>query len=110
MQPLEKVISPGVAQLIPAELQEFLWSLHEANPLLSSIFELRKGRSPYTQHISRLIPYSNQRHTIEIAHPLHDIKITILQTETSLLMRLSSKQLEADLSRQPPGPEQGHLF
>ncbi len=107
-----RTVSPGVSRLIPKEPQDILWSLHEANPLLPSIFELRKGRGTYIQSIRQicLIPYFNQIFSVELANPLHDIRVTILQTDTGLLMRLSNKKLEAELSRHPRGPEQGELF
>lgn len=111
--PIEKTLSPGVAHLIPLELQEVLWSLHELNPLLPSIFEMRKGRGSYIQRIRQicLLPYFNQTFSVEVAQPLHDIRVTIMQPEAGLLlMRLSNKQLEAEFSQQPPGPEQGRLF
>lgn len=113
MQTPKKAVSPGASYLIPLELQEILWSLHQANPLLPSIFEMRRGRGRYTQQIYHicLLPYLNTRHTVEIAYqPLHDIRVTILQTENGLLMRLSNKQLEAAYSQQQTGPEQGELF
>lgn len=111
----ERTVSPGITRLIPPELQEILWSLHAAHPLLPSIFNLRKGKGLYTQHVDHLclLPYYDKRHTVELPQPLHDIRITILQTDTGLLMRLSNKALEAELSQQPPvpeRPEQGQLF
>lgn len=108
----ERAVSPGVARLIPPELQEFIWVIHEEIPLLPSIFDLRKGKGRYTQHVDHLclLPYHDKRHTIEIAQPLNDLRITLLQTETGILMRLSNKQLEAEYSHQPTGPEQGELF
>lgn len=112
MQPPERQISPGVASLVSPQLQDILWSLHEAHPLLPSIFDLhKKGRYKQTINHLCLLPYYNKRHTIEVAQPLDDIRITILRTDTCLLMRLSNKQLEADHSHlQTPGPEQGELF
>lgn len=106
-----RTVSPGVSRLIPKELQDILWSLHEANPLLPSIFELRKGRGTYIQSIRQicLIPYFNQIFSVELS-PLHDIRVTILQTDTGLLMRLSNKKLEAELSRQLGESKQGELF
>ena len=107
----KRSVSPGVARLIPKELQEILWTLHQEHPLLPSIFEL-KSRGRYTQHINHLclLPYYDQHHTVKIAQPINDIRVTILQTDNSLLMRLSNKQLEADLSPSQIGPEQGELF
>lgn len=112
MQTPEKTVSPGVAHLIPLELQEILWSLHQTNPLLPSVFEMRKGKGRYIQQIYHmcLLPYYNKRHTVEIAQPLHDIRVTILQNKTGLLMRLSNKQLESKYSQSSAGPEQGELF
>lgn len=115
MQPPKKSVSPGVKTLIPSELQAILWALHEAQPLLPCIFDLRKGRGRYVQHINHLclLPYYDQVHTVELAKPLNDISITLLRTDTGLLMRLSNKQLEQELSKQslePDEPAQGQLF
>lgn len=112
MPPPKRTVSPGVACLIPPKLQEILWALHQEQPLLPSIFDLRKGQGRYTQHIDHLclLPYYDQHHTVEVEKPLDDIRITILPVETGLLMRLSNKALEAGQTQKPAAPEQGELF
>jgi len=108
MQQPEKTVSQGVARLIPPELQDILWALHQEHPLLPSVFDLR-GKGRYKQLINHLclLPIYHKRHIVEVAHPLDDIRITILQTETGLLMRLSNKALDSHHSAEP---EQGELF
>lgn len=108
-----KSVSPGVAHLVSPELQEILWALFEANPLLPSVFDLRKGKGRYMQSVNHMcLPHYDQFHKITVSEPLDDIRITILQTDAGLLMRLSNKQLEADFSQRQfrSGAEQGKLF
>lgn len=109
--PPNRSVSPGVTRLIPPELQEILWNLHQDQPLLPSIFDLRKGQGRYTQHINQicLLPYFYKHHTIELAQPLDNLRLTVLQTEAGLLMRLSSKTLEAELSHQSNRLKQGEF-
>lgn len=107
-----RTVSPGVARLIPLNLQEIIWMIHAANPLLPSIFELSKGKARYTQHINHLclLPYYNKRHTVKLSQPaLDDIRITVLRTDSGWLMRLSNRLLEGQYGEKP-GPEQGSLF
>ena len=105
-------ISPGVARLIPADLQEILWSLYQDHPLLPSVFDLRKGKGRYMQSINHMcLPDYDQWHKFSVSKPLDDIRVTILKTVTGqLMMRLSNKQLEAKYSKMSSGPEQGELF
>ena len=112
MQIPMKTVSPGVARLIPLDLQEIIWTIHATNPLLPSIFEFSKGKARYTQHINHLclLPYYNQSHTVKFYQPLDNLRVTILMTDTCLLMRLSSKRLEDKYSQSPPGLQQGDLF
>lgn len=112
MQTPIRTVSPGVARLIPPDLQEIIWTIHAANPLLPSIFELSKGRKHYTQHINHLclLPYYNQSHTVKFYQPLDNLRVTILMTGKGLLMRLSNRKLEIELRQKLAGPEQGELF
>lgn len=107
-----KSISPGVARLIPKKLQEILWNLFEDNPLLPSVFDLRKGKGRYLQSINHMcLPDYDQWHKVSASNPIDDIRVTILKTDSGqLLMRLSNKKLEAEMSQLPSGPEQGELF
>lgn len=104
-------ISPGVARLIPADLQEILWSLHQDHPLLPSVFDLRKGKGRYMQSINHMcLPDYDQWHKVSVSSPLDDIRVTILKTDSGQLMRLSNKQLEAEFNQMSLKPEQGELF
>lgn len=108
-----RAVSPGISSLIPVELQEYIWAIHEQNPLLPSIFELRKGKGRYTQLINHLclLPYYDKRHTVKLAEPLHDIRVTILSIESGkLLMRLSNKKLEKSIAEGNGEIRQGELF
>lgn len=108
----DKTVSPGVANLIPPELQEILWNLHQATPLIPSIFDLRRGKGQHTQHIHHicLLPYYDKKHTEQLAQlALNNIRITVLRTDNGWLMRLSNRLLEAQYEEMP-GPEQGSLF
>lgn len=110
--PTPRMVSPGVANLIPVDLQTFIWSLYEATPLIPSIFDLRRGHGQYTQHVYHicLLPYYDKKHTAQLAQPsLNNIRVTVLSTNNGLLMRLSNKLLETQYGEKP-GPEQGTLF
>lgn len=106
----DRTVSPGVAYLISKELQEILWNIHKETPYIPSLFDLRKGHGQ-TQHIYHicLVPYYEKKYTVELENQFA-IRITILRTDTGLLMRLSSKRLEDKYRQSPPGLQQGDLF